>query len=336
MRTLYIALSLLFFASCQPEQEVVNVYSHRHYDSDQDLFDKFEAETGIKVNVVSASADELIVRMQTEGEASPADVLITSDVSRLIRADEAGLLQEITSPEIFNRLPKNLCASNRNWIPLTQRVRLLVYSKERVNPDSIFSIDSLVNPQWENRILVRSSANEYNQSLMAGLIAYKGEEGAQAWAEGIVQNMARNPQGNDRDQIKAIAAGEGDIAIVNSYYVGKLINSDNAAEQEAANKTAVFYPEQGGRGAHVNISGAGIIRTAPNKHNALRLLEFLTDQEAQQQFADANYEFPVNPAAQASELLQSWGAFKADTLSIETVGQLNRRAVEVFNRAGWN
>lgn len=336
MRTLFIVFSLFVIAGCQPEQQVVNVYSHRHYDSDQDLFDKFEAETGIKVNVVSASADELIVRVQTEGERSPADVLITSDVSRLVRADEAGLLQEIASPEIFKRLPENLCASNHNWIPLTQRVRLLVYSKERVNPDSIFSIDSLVNPQWENRILVRSSGNEYNQSLMAGLIAYKGEAGAQAWAEGIVRNMARKPQGNDRDQIKGIAAGEGDIAIVNSYYYGKLVNSDNAAEQEAASKTAVFFPEQDGRGAHVNISGAGIIRTAPNKDNALRLLEFLTAQEAQQQFADANYEYPVNKTAQASELLQSWGAFKADTLSIETVGQLNRTAVEVFNRAGWN
>lgn len=336
MRTLlWIGIALMFTA-CQNDGEVVNVYSHRHYDVDQDIYDAFEAETGIKVNVISASADELIVRMQSEGDRSPADLIVTSDVSRLVRADEAELLDAIDSETIFSRIPKHLYPENKHWIPLTTRVRLLVYSTERVDPDTIYSLDSLVNPQWRGKILARSSSNEYNQSLLASIIAHKGEDGAKNWAEGVLANMARNPRGNDRDQIKGIAAGEGDIAIVNSYYFAKMVNSDNEAERQAAAETSVFFPDQDGRGAHVNISGAGITKTSPNKENAIALLEYLTSKDVQQRFADANYEYPVNSEASPSDLLNSWGAFKSDSLSIERIGRLNRKAVEIFNRVGWN
>lgn len=311
----------------------VNVYTHRHYDADKQLFKQFEEKTGIKVNVVSAKADELIKRLEIEKDQSPADVLITVDAGRLQRAKEKQLLQAVELPNV--KVGEQFKDSENFWYALTQRGRILVYSKERVQPEELSSYEALTEEQWKGRILVRSSSNLYNQSLLASMVSHHGIEKASEWAKGIVANMAREPKGNDRDQVKAIAAGIGDVAIVNTYYIGKLLNSKDAEEVKAGEHVGVFFPNQKGRGAHMNVSGAGVAAHSPNKENAIAFIEYLLSEEAQSVFAEANYEFPVNPKVQASELLRSWGEFKGDTLAFEQLGLLNKDAVLAFDKAGW-
>ena len=313
----------------------VNVYSHRHYDTDQQLFDRFTEETGIQVNVVTASADELITRLETEGESSPADVLITVDAGRLHRALERGLLQPVRSPTLTGNVPAHLRHPEGYWYGLTQRARIVVYAEDRVDPSNLSTYAGLTDGRWDDRILIRSSSNVYNQSLLASLIAHLGEEQAEAWAAGIVENMAREPQGGDRDQIRAVAAGEGDLAVVNTYYLGRMLNSDDPQDRAAGEAVRVFFPNQDGRGAHVNVSGAGVTAYAPNRENAIRLLDFLTSEEAQGLFARANYEYPVKPGVPWAPALQEWGRFEADTLNLSRLGELNDEAVRIFDRVGW-
>jgi iron(III) transport system substrate-binding protein len=313
----------------------VNVYSHRHYDIDQEIYNAFEKETGIKVNVVSASADELIVRMQSEGVNSPADLLITSDAGRLVRAQEEGLLQAVTSEALNANIPAHLRDANGEWFALTTRARVIVYSPERVDTSKLTGYAGLADPQWKGRILARSSSNIYNQSLLAALTQHLGTEGAEAWVRGVVANFAREPRGNDRDQITGIAAGEGDLALVNTYYLAKMFTSDNAAEREAAAKVRVFFPADA-IGTHLNISGAGVVKTAPNRDNAIALLTYLSSTAVQRQYAEGNFEYPVHPEVMPSDILQEWGAFQADTLPLVYLGSQNKLAVEIFNRAGWN
>jgi iron(III) transport system substrate-binding protein len=313
----------------------VNVYTHRHYPTDQELFAQFENQTGIKVNVVNASADELMQKMMQEGEQSPADVLITVDAGRLVKATDENLLQPISSETLNTTIPEHLRAENGEWYGLTKRARVLAYAKDRVQPEDLSTYENLANADWKGKILVRSSGNIYNQSLMASIIANNGKEAAKAWAEKVVGNMARNPKGNDRDQIKAVVAGEGDIAIVNTYYIGKLLNSKDPVEVKAGERVGIFFPNQNGRGTHINISGAGVAKYAPNKENAIAFIEYLASKEAQEVFAKANYEYPVNPAVSASPLLQSWGNFKEDTLSLSELGKNNKSAVMLFDVVGW-
>ncbi len=317
------------------EEQEVNVYTHRHYDADQQLFDKFTETTGIKVNVVKAKADELMVRLETEGENSPADLLVTVDAGRLVQAKEKGVLQSIHSDVLEQNIPENLRDEDGYWYGQTIRARIVVYAKDRVTPEMLTTYEDLTNPQWKGKLLTRSSENIYNQSLMASLIVHHGEERAKAWAEEVVANMARAPKGNDRDQVKAIAAGQGDIAIVNTYYIGKLLNSDDEAEVAAGEGVGIFFPNQNDRGAHINISGAGVTKYAPNKENAIKLLEFLSGNDAQRVFAEANYEYPVKPGVEYSSLLQSWGEFKADSISLSLLGINNSAAVKLFDEAGW-
>jgi iron(III) transport system substrate-binding protein len=316
---------------------VVNVYTHRHYDTDKKLFKNFTDQTGIAVNVVQAGADELIKRLETEGENSPADVLITVDAGRLVRAKQKGLLQAAESATLNAQVPEGLRDPEGEWFALTQRARIVVYSKDRVNADAIKSYDDLVKPEWKGKILVRSSSNLYNQSLLASRIAHDGRDGALQWAQGVVANMARVPEGNDRDQVKAIAAGIGDLAIVNTYYLGKLLESSNPEEVNAGNAVAVLFPDQGEgqRGAHVNISGAGVTRHSKNKANAIAFLEYLTGPEAQTEFAQANHEYPILAGIDAAPLVQSWGDFRADSLPLHRLGDLGPEAVKVFDEAGW-
>lgn len=320
----------------EKEVQEVMVYSHRHYDIDQVLFDEFEEETGIHVNVLNSSADELTVRLQNEGKDSPADLFFTSDAANIVNAQSLGLLQSIDSKVLSDAIPAHLRAVDGSWFGLTMRARILAYNPEKVSAEELSTYEDLANDKWAGRILVRSSSNTYNQSLMASIIANNGDSAALAWATDVRENMARDPKGNDRDQVKAIAAGEGDIAIVNTYYIGKLVNSENELEREAGEAVKLFFPNQDGRGAHVNISGGGVTKYAPNKENAIKLLEYLTRVDVQQRFADGNYEYPVNPEAKPSELLQSWGEFKMDKLPLQVLGELNKRAVELFNEAGWN
>jgi iron(III) transport system substrate-binding protein len=313
----------------------VNVYSHRHYEIDQQLYDRFTAETGIRVNAVTGSADELITRLETEGAASPADVLITVDAGRLHRAKEKGLLQQVESDVLRANVPSHLRDREGQWWGLTKRARVLVYAKDRVRPEEIATYESLAAPRWKGKILVRSSENVYNQSLLAGLIAEKGEAASLAWARAIAGNLARAPSGGDLDQVKAVAAGAGDVAISNTYYVARLAASADAEEQRVYAQVGVVFPNQSDRGTHINVSGAGVTRHAPHRENAIRLLEFLVSDEAQRMYAEGNQEYPVKPGVPASKTLHSWGTFREDTLSLWRLGELNSRAVMLFDQAGW-
>jgi iron(III) transport system substrate-binding protein len=313
----------------------VNVYSHRHYDTDQQLFRRFTENTGIRVNVVTASADELITRLENEGAGSPADVLITVDAGRLHRAEERGLLQPIRSEVLEASIPEHLRDDDGHWFGLTQRARILVYHRARVQPESLSSYEALAEPQWRGRVLTRSSSNVYSQSLLASIIAHEGPEAAERWAAGIAANMSRAPSGGDTDQIKALAAGAGDVALVNTYYLAKLAESDNPEERRIAEQVGVFFPNQNGRGTHINVSGAGVARHAPNRANAIRLIEFLASDEAQRLFAEGNQEYPAKPGVPWSVELQAWGEFKPDALELTRLGELNDPAVRIFDRVGW-
>lgn len=314
---------------------VVNVYSHRHYEADRQLFARFTELTGIRVNVVTASADELITRLENEGKNSPADILITVDAGRLHRAKEKGLLQPIRSEVLETSIPATYRDPEGYWFGLTRRARVLIYDPSRVKPGELSTYEDLADPRWKGRILARSSGNVYNQSLLASLIAANGEEAAEAWARGVAANLARPPAGGDTDQIKAVAAGVGDVAIANTYYFGRLLSSSDPEERRLAERLAIFFPNQDGRGAHVNVSGAGVTASSKNVANAIRLLEFLASEEAQRIFSEANLEYPVNPRVAPAEILQAWGEFKADTLNLARLGELNAAAVAIFDRAGW-
>lgn len=313
----------------------VNIYSHRHYDSDKQLYKMFEKNTGIKVNIVKAKANELINRLETEGKNSPADILITSDAARLYLAQEKGLLQTINSKILNESIPSNLRQQDGYWFALTTRARVIIYNKEKVDPSTLSTYAALTSPEFKGKVLIRKASNIYNQSLLASLIANNGEESAKSWAKGMVNNFARTPKGNDRDQMKAVAANVGDIAVVNTYYLGKLLNSTKTAEVMVGKKMGVFFPNQNARGTHINISGAGVTKYSKNKENAVKLLEFLVSPVAQSMFAEANYEYPVNKNVEPSTLLQSWGTFKADNLPLEELGKNNAKAVKIFNEVNW-
>jgi iron(III) transport system substrate-binding protein len=314
----------------------VNVYSHRHYDVDRHLFERFTAETGIAVNVVTGSADELITRLESEGTRSPADVLITVDAGRLHRARERDLLQPVESAVLEANVPSHLRDRDGHWYGLTTRARVIVYARDRVDPSELTTYEALADERWRGRVLSRSSENVYNQSLLASIIAARGEEGAAEWATGVARNFARSPSGGDTDQAKAVAAGVGDVALVNTYYVARLGESDDAEERRVFERLGVFFPNQGDRGTHVNVSGAGVTRHAPNRENAIRLIEFLSGDEAQRLFAEGNQEYPVKPGVPASTTLRGWGEFRADELDLTRLGELNTQAVMIFDRSGWN
>ena len=337
LKSFLIAIFGIILLSCGSgdKQEVVNVYTHRHYEADQKLFDMFTEVTGIKVNVVSASADELIQKLELEGLNSPADVLITVDAGRLHRAESKDLLQSVNSDILNSNIPGKFRDPEGYWFGMTFRARILAYSKERVNPKELSTYEALTEDQWKGRILTRSSENIYNQSLLASIIANDGKETAEQWAAGLLANMARDPKGSDRDQIKAVAAGEGDVAIVNTYYIGIMLNDANEEERKAAEKISIFFPNQEDRGTHINISGAGVTKYAPNKENAVKLLEFLSNKESQEFLANINFEYPVNPKAEFSDLLKLWGSFKADDLNLSVLGDNNSEAVVIFDKVRW-
>ena len=317
------------------EEQFLTLYTHRHYDSDKEIFSNFEQQTGIKVNVVKANADELIQKMESEGEQSPADLLITVDAGRLVRAKNKGLLQSANSELLNDLIPEHLRDSENHWFGLTKRARVIVYNKERVKKEQLSSYEDLTNSNWENKILIRSSGNIYNQSLMASIIANNGDSIAKIWAKGMVNNFARDPKGNDRDQVKAVLAGEGDLAIINTYYLGKLLNSKDSNEVAAGKAVNVFFPNQEGSGTHINVSGIGVAKYSPNKNNAIKFIEYLASKEVQEIFAKANYEYPVNKNAESSELLKSWGDFKEDNLPLSKLGELNKEAVIIFDEVKW-
>jgi len=299
------------------------------------LFEQFTEQSGIRVNVVKASADQLIKRLEIEGDQSPADVLITVDAGRLFRAQSKGLLQPVKSRRLMEQVPAHLRDPAHHWFGLTMRARAIVYARDRVKPEQLSTYEALAEPQWKGKVLIRSAQNIYNQSLMASMIVAHGEAEARVWAQGMVRNFARAPKGNDRDQVKAIASGIGDVAVVNSYYIGKLFNSEDEAERMAAAAVKLFFPNQDDRGTHINISGAGVTASSNNVENAIKLLEFLSGPQAQQAFAIANFEYPVNPTVEASSLKMMWGEFKTDTINLSLLGKHNFEAVTIFAESGW-
>lgn len=317
------------------EQGEVNLYTSRHYDTDEELYKRFTEETGIKVNVIQGKGDELMERLNREGEATEADVFITADAGNLARLKDKELTQAIDSEVVFNNVPEKLRDTDNEWVGLTKRARVIVYSKDRVDPSELSTYEALTESNWKERVLIRSSENIYNQSLMASLIELNGEEAAKDWAAGIVENMAREPQGGDTDQVKAIVANEGDIAIANTYYVGRLANSTDPEDVKVAEQVGVFFPNQETTGAHVNISGAAIVKYATNVENAVKFIEFLSSVEAQELFAEGNNEYPVNPDAEISETLKSWGEFEEQDINLTILGDNNARAIQIFNEVGW-
>ena len=313
----------------------VNLYSSRHYDTDIALYERFTEETGIAVNLIEGNEDELIERIKAEGANSPADVLITVDAGRLWRAEQAGVLQPISSAALEERVPAKLRHPEGRWFGLSQRLRGVVYAKDRVDPAAITAYEDLAEPEWRGRICIRSSTNVYNQSLVGSMIETQGVAPTEAWAKGLVDNLARPPQGGDTDQIKAVAAGECDLAVVNHYYLVRLIKSESADEQALAEQVSIVFPNQDGRGAHANISGAGVVATAPNRDNAVTFLEYLTTPEAQTYFAEGNNEFPVVDGIKLDPILEAWGAIKTDAVNAAKLGENNPEAVKLMDRVGW-
>jgi iron(III) transport system substrate-binding protein len=330
-----LAAALLALAGPAQAQEVVNVYNSRHYGTDQQLWDGFKAQTGVQVNVVQGTHEQLIQRMQSEGANSPADVFITVDAGRLAQASGLGLLQPVTSPDLEAAIPAHLRDADGLWYGMAMRARIIAYAKDRVDPSTLSTYEALAEPQFKGKVLVRSSTNVYNLSLVGSILEANGLEATEAWCEGLVENMARPPEGGDTDQLKAVAAGVGDVAISNTYYLARLAVSDKPEDKEVAEKVAVFFPNQDGRGTHVNVSGAAVIKTAPNKDNAVKLLEYLAAPEAQRYFADISLEYPANPEVKAHPVLASWGEFKQDTLNPSVYAKNAPEAAMLMDRCGW-
>ena len=334
---LYITIICLLSGCNNKQSDIVNLYTQRHYKVDEIQYKNFEKLTGIKVNVVKSNADELIERLRNEGENSQADIFISVDAGKLQKAASMGLLNKVPDNIQTGNIINSLLDVNDFWLPLTYRARILVYSNERVDVSELDSYESLSDEKWKNRILVRSSSNAYNQALMASVIANNGYDGAKKWSKRIVENLARSPKGNDRDQVKAIYSGLGDVAIVNSYYIGLLLSSEKEEERKAGEAVSVFFPNQGEiqRGTHINISGMGITKNAPNLENAITLMNYLLSEEAQNTYVKNSYEYSVNKSVKPSEIVQKWGNFRIDSLDLNNLGVYREDAIEVFETTGW-
>ncbi len=327
---LMVSLSLPVWAA-----EQVNIYSARKEALIKPILDRFEAQTNIKVNLITGKADALLTRLRIEGKASPADVFITVDAGRLHRAKEAGVLQPIQSALLEEKVPANLRDYEDYWFGLSQRARPIFYAKDRVKPGELSTYEDLASDKWKGRICMRSSSNIYNQSLTASMIFSEGAEETEVWAKKLVNNFAKPPAGGDTDQLKAVKAGVCDITIANTYYFGRIVNSDKASDQALAKELAVFWPNQNGRGTHVNVSGAGVTANTKNKANAIKLIEFLVSDEAQIWYSAVNNEYPIVVGTKISDTLKAWGDFKQDTVQLNILGENNRAAVELMDRAGW-
>ena len=340
MKNYIYLVVVILLSSCMPntnKSKEINIYSQRHYDSDKMQYKKFEEKTGIKVNVTKAGADELIQRLKNEGDNSQADLFITVDVGKLWQASDMGLFQKFNDQKVFDNIDPQFLDKNGFWVPVTYRSRVVVYSNERVKKEDLSTYEDLANEKWRGRLLVRSSSNAYNQALMSSLVANLGPDAVTSWSEAVVKNFARDPKGSDRDQVKAIAAGQGDIAIVNSYYIGLLLASEKEEEINAGKAVSVFFPNQGDgeRGAHINVSGIALAKNAPNKENAIELIKYLTSVEGQETYVNNSYEYSVNPNVKPDEIVQAWGEFKKDPVDLNMLGVKRDEAIRIFDKTGW-
>ncbi|MFO1323396.1 MAG: extracellular solute-binding protein [Burkholderiales bacterium] len=318
------------------DEPVLNLYSARHYQTDEALYDNFTRATGIKINRIEAGDEQLVERLKNEGAASPADVLLIVDAARLWQAQQMGLFTSIKSAVLDERIPAKYRDPAGNWFGFSYRARVIVYNKAMVDRNDVLSYDALADPKNKGRICTRSGSHPYNLSLIASQVAHLGDAKAETWAKGVVANMARLPKGGDSDQIKAVAAGECSVALTNTYYYVRLMRSTAPADREVVAKTAVVFPDQAGVGTHVNISGAGVMKNAPHKENARMFLEYLASNDAQRYFADGNNEWPVVAAVKvANPALESLGTFRIDPLPIASFGVNTAEAQKIADRVGW-
>ena len=328
------ALALAFGAHAQ--DKVLNLYSSRHYQTDEALYSGFTKATGIKVNRIEAGEDALIERIRNEGERSPADVMVTVDAGRLWRAEQLGLFQPVKSAVLEARIPLSFREPGGLWFGFSLRARLIAYNKAKVKAGELTSYEDLTDPKWKGRVCMRSSSNIYNLSLMGALIDHLGEANAEAWARSVRNNFAREPKGGDTDQLKSVAAGECDVTISNQYYYARLARSQKAEERAVAEKVAVVFPNQSSWGTHVNVSGAGVMKNAPHREAAIRFLEYLASDEAQRYFADGNNEWPVVASVQVvNPVLSAFGAFKYDPLNVAVLGRNQPAAQKLYDRVAW-
>ena len=313
----------------------VNVYTYRQPSLIEPLLDAFTAQTGVKVRMVFAD-NGLVERLAQEGRNSPADLLLTADVGRLVEAARRGLAQPVTSPAILGKVPANLRDTGNQWFGLTMRARVVYASVERA-PITSITYEELADPKWRAKICMRPGNHPYNLGLIAAMIAHKGEDATRQWLEGLKANLAVKPSGNDRSQAKSVFAGECDLALANTYYVGKMLTNDEEPEQkEWAKAVKIVFPSSPDFGTHVNISGMLLTANAPNKDNALKLMEFLASDQAQQIYANANFEYPVNPAIPPSDIVKSWGSFTPDTLNIAEIAKFEPAAAKLVDEVGFN
>lgn len=325
------ALSLNLQAA---EENVLNLYSARHYQTDEKLYENFSKQTGIKINRIEGKEEELLERIKNEGANSPADVLLTVDASRLALAHELGLFAPVKSKVLESRIPANLRTDD--WFSFSTRARVIVYNKSSVKAEDVQNYDDLANPKLKGQVCTRSGSHPYNLSLMASIIANQGEAKAEAWAKGVVANFARAPKGGDTDQIKAVAAGECGVTVSNTYYVARLLRSDKAEDKKVMEKVGVVWPNQKTSGTHINVSGAGMLKNAPHKAAAVKFLEYLASDEAQRYFADGNNEWPVVASVKVGNpALESLGKFKADALPVGSLAMYRAKAQILFDRANY-
>ena len=326
----------LALASGPATAQVLNLYSSRHYQTDQALYDNFTKQTGIKINLIEGGEDALIERVRNEGDKSPADVLITVDAGRLWRAEQMGLFQPVKSQVLDTRIPAAYRHPDGLWYGFSTRARIIAYSKERVKPGEITSYEDLANPKWKGKICTRSSGHVYNLSLISSLVNYMGEAKAEEWTRAVASNLARAPKGGDTDQLMGVASGECDIALSNTYYYVRLLRSQKPDERQAVEKVGVVLPNQKDRGTHVNVSGAGVLKYAPNREAAVRFLEYLAGDQAQNYFANGNNEWPVVVSVTPDNpQLASLGKFKTDTLNLAVVGRNQPTAQKIADRSGF-
>ncbi|MEE8188508.1 MAG: Fe(3+) ABC transporter substrate-binding protein [Kiloniellales bacterium] len=330
-----VLLAQSLFQEAGAGEQVLNLYTSRHYQTDEALYVGFTEATGIRINRIEGKGDALIERIRSEGANSPADILITVDAGRLWRAEQAGLFQPVASKVLESRIPAQLRHPEGRWFGFSRRARLIFTNKELVPEGSIRSYQDLADPKWRGLVCIRSSSNIYNLSLLGAMIAARGEEAAESWARGVVANFARPPRGGDTDQIRAVAAGECGIAVANSYYYARLLTSAKSRDRQAAQTVGVVFPDQEGRGTHINISGAGVLKHAPHLKAAIRFLEYLASEPAQRLFADGNNEYPAVEGLAPNRALASLGDFEADRINVAELGRNQPLAQRIFDRAGW-
>jgi iron(III) transport system substrate-binding protein len=334
-RSLALA-GLVFSGAALAQDKVVNIYSSRHYQTDEALYTGFTKATGIKINRIEAGEDALIERVRNEGARSPADVLITVDAGRLWRAEQLGLFQPVKSTLLESRIPENLREPAGHWFGFSQRARVIAYNKEKVKPAEIETYEALADAKWKGRVCMRSATSVYNLSLMGALIDHLGEQKAEAWAKGVRDNLAQEPKGGDTDQLKAVAAGQCDVTVSNQYYYARLARSEKADERQVAERIGVVMPNQKTWGTHVNISGAGVLKHAPHREAAVKFLEYLASDEAQRYFADGNNEWPVVAGVKLDNpVLNALGEFKRDRLNVAVLGRNQPGSQKIYDRVAW-